>query len=103
MKRGHFYFILFVLIITHGTFYFLGMNFERTNHEKEIDLSMKASYQTYKNSEENGTGKFDYYGNTREKTDTTRPVLQETSRTEIAKPTTGSDKKQNSHTRKRNY
>lgn len=102
MKQGCVYLIIVVLIITHGTFYFMGINYESAQNEKEIELTYEAAAQSYKNSMPNDTSKFDYYGNKRAKEDTLRRVLPQNSRTKIAKPTANRDKEQNDQARKRN-
>lgn len=101
MKLGLFYLIIVVLIITHVTVYFMGIHFERSQHEKEIDLTFEAATQQYKN-QTNDTDKFDYYGNKRAETDTLKRVLPKNQRTELTNQTTDRNKKQYDQTRKRN-
>lgn len=100
MKRGQFYLIFFVLIITHGTAYFMGINFESAQNEKEIDLTFEAAAAQYQILKDDST-KYDKYGNIRTKTDTVKRILPKNSRTESHLPAT----KKNSDiskTRKRN-
>jgi len=106
MKPGQIYLILFVLLITHGTCYLMGRNHESREYENEIELSIEAAAQQYKTYYDDST-RFDQYGNeiTRRtagpKTDTTRGVLPQNSRTKIHIQQTPKDSNI-SQTRKRN-
>ena len=89
------------MIITHLLSYIMGIKHESTQNEKEIELTYEAAAQSYKNTLPNDTSKFDYYGNPRTKTDTTKQVLPQNSRTESHLP--GTKKNSDiSQTRKRN-
>lgn len=101
MKRGQFYLIFVVLIITHGTAYFMGINFESAQNEKEIDLTFEVAAQQYKILQYDSS-KFNFYGTERIKNDTSRRILPQNSRTKAAITQHEPKHEKISNTRKRN-